>query len=70
MRRKGIAVLTAAALALSAPAAFADQGGVPHSPAQKPCPSKAKGKGPKREAPNDNGRKCGFNRGSDTDTNS
>jgi len=65
MRRKSIAVLTAAALALSAPAAFADQGGVPHSPQgppTKPCPSKAKGKGPKKDAPNTNGRKCGFNR--------
>jgi hypothetical protein len=60
MRRKSIAVLTAAALALSAPAAFADKGGVPHS--TQPCPSKAKGKGPKKDAPNTNGRKCGFNR--------
>jgi hypothetical protein len=60
MRRKSVAVLAAAALALAAPAAFADKGGVPHS--TKPCPSKAKGKGPKKAAPNQKGKKCGFNR--------
>jgi hypothetical protein len=60
VRRKSIAIITAAALALAAPAAFADRGGVPHS--TKPCPTKAKGKGPKHEAPNDHGKKCGFNR--------
>jgi hypothetical protein len=59
MRRKSVAVLTAAVLALAAPAAFADRGGVPHS--TKPCPSKSKGNGPKHTAPNDKGKKCGFN---------
>jgi hypothetical protein len=58
MRRKSVAVLAAAALALAAPAAFAGKGGVPHS--TKPCPSKAKGKGPKKAAHNDKGKKCGF----------
>jgi hypothetical protein len=61
MRRKSIAFITAAALTIGAPAAFADKGGVPHS--SKPCPSKAKkGKGPKKDAPNTHGKKCGFNR--------
>jgi hypothetical protein len=60
-RRKGVAILTAAAVALTAPTAFANQGGVPHS--TKPCPKKAKGHGPKHGAPNTKGNKCGFNRG-------
>jgi hypothetical protein len=60
MRPKAIAILTAAALTVGAPAAFADKGGVPHS--TKPCPTKSKGKGPKHEARNDHGKKCGFSR--------
>jgi hypothetical protein len=59
MSRKSVAIITAAALAVASPAAFADQGGVPHS--TKPCPSKSKGKGPKKGAPNTHGKKCGFN---------
>jgi hypothetical protein len=58
MRRVAV-VATGAALALSFPAAsaVADKGGVPHS--DKPC--KAKKKQKKHSAPNDNGKKCGFN---------
>jgi hypothetical protein len=37
----------------------ADQGGVPHS--DKPCPAKKAKKKPKKPAPNDKGKKCGFN---------
>ena len=49
----------AAALCVAVPgAALADQGGVPHS--TKPCKSKANGNGPKKDAPNDKGKKCGF----------
>jgi len=61
MRRVAVLV-TGAALAISIPVASsgADQGGVPHN--TKPCPSKAKGHGPKKDAKNDNGKKCGFNR--------
>jgi hypothetical protein len=58
MRR--VAVLaTGAVLALSFPAAsaVADQGGVPNS--DKPCSAKKKQK--KHSAPNDKGKKCGFN---------
>ena len=59
--RKLVALATAAALALALPtAALGDRGGVPHS--TKPCPSKSKGKGPKKAAPNGKGKKCGFNR--------
>jgi hypothetical protein len=60
-RRKGVAILAAAAVALTAPVAFANRGGVPHS--TKPCASKAQGNGPKKPAPNTKGNKCGFNRG-------
>ena len=65
MRRKGVAVLVAAAFAVSAPLAFADRGGVPHNPHGALCPSKAVGhaQGPKNTAHNTLGRKCGFNRG-------
>jgi hypothetical protein len=61
MRRVAVLV-TGAALAVSVPVAssVADQGGVPHN--NKPCPSKSKGHGPKKPAPNSNGKKCGFNR--------
>jgi hypothetical protein len=59
--RKLIALVTAAVLSMAVPtAALADQGGVPHS--TKPCPSKGKGKGPKKGPPNGKGKKCGFNR--------
>jgi hypothetical protein len=60
MRRKSVAIITAAVLAVAAPAAFADKGGVPHS--TTPCPSKAKGNGPKQAPHNTHGKKCGFNR--------
>jgi hypothetical protein len=57
--KKAAALATGMALALSFPAVgAADPGGVPHS--DKPCPAKGKGKGPKKDAPNDNGKKCGF----------
>jgi hypothetical protein len=57
--RKVAVLATGAVLALSFPAAsaVADQGGVPHS--SKPCSAKKKQK--KHTAPNDNGKKCGFN---------
>jgi hypothetical protein len=59
MRR--VAVLaTGVAMAISFPVAssVADQGGTPHN--SKPCPTKSKGHGPKKSAPNDKGKKCGF----------
>jgi hypothetical protein len=63
MLKKVAALATGAALALSFPAAVsADKGGVPNSNSQKPCPTK--GKGAKKDAPNDHGKKCGFNKGS------
>jgi hypothetical protein len=65
MRSKGIAVLAAAAMALAAPVAFANPGGVPNNPHGKPCPSKAVGhaQGPNITEPNPGkGRKCGFHR--------
>lgn len=56
--KKVAALATGAALALSFPAVgSANQGGVPNS--DKPCPAKGKKK-PKKPAPNDNGKKCGF----------
>jgi hypothetical protein len=56
---KVAALATGVALALSFPAAStANKGGVPNS--DKPCPAKGKGKGPKKPAPNDKGKKCGF----------
>jgi hypothetical protein len=36
----------------------ADKGGVPHN--TKPCPAKKAKKHPKKPAPNDKGKKCGF----------
>jgi hypothetical protein len=58
-RRKLVALVGAAALCVAVPgAALADQGGVPHS--TKPCKSKANGNGPKKDAPNTKGKKCGF----------
>jgi hypothetical protein len=59
--RTAAVLATGAAMALSFPlaGAVADQGGVPHS--SKPCPTKSKGHGPKKSAPNDKGKKCGFN---------
>jgi len=43
----------------------ADQGGVPNSHSRNhPC--KAKGKGAKKPAPNNQGKKCGFNKGTTT----
>jgi hypothetical protein len=59
LRRKSVAIITAGALAIAVPAAVADQGGVPHN--TKPCPTKSKGNGPKKPAPNTHGKKCGFN---------
>jgi hypothetical protein len=57
-RHKGVAILAAAAVALTAPVALANQGGIPQS--TKPCPSKAQGHGPKKPQPNNKGKKCGF----------
>jgi hypothetical protein len=55
--------LAAFATCLGIAAAFpvmssADQGGVPHG--DKPCPAKKAKKHPKKPAPNDKGKKCGF----------
>ena len=61
--RKLAVLVTGAALAISLPVAssVADQGGTPHN--TKPCPSKSKGHGPKKEDPQkDHGKSCGFNR--------
>jgi hypothetical protein len=56
--KKVAALATGAALALSFPvASSASQGGVPNS--DKPCPAKDKKK-PKKPAPNEKGKKCGF----------
>ena len=62
MRRRMIALLTAGAFALAMPTAgVADRGGVPNAHSGV-CVCKGKGAGPKREAPNDKGKKCGFHR--------
>jgi hypothetical protein len=62
-RRRLVALVSAAALGVAVPtAALANQGGVPNNPHNKPCPSKSKGHGPKKSAPNNKGKKCGFNR--------
>jgi len=63
--------LAAFATCLGIAAAFpvvssADQGGVPNS--QKPCPEKKAKKKPKKPAPNDKGKKCGFNTTTTTTT--
>jgi hypothetical protein len=42
----------------------ADKGGVPHG--DKPCPTKKAKKKPKKPAPNDKGKKCGFEGGTTT----
>lgn len=57
--RKVAALVTGVALAFSFPVAssVADKGGEPHS--TKPCAAKKKQK--KHSAPNDKGKKCGFN---------
>ena len=65
MMRKVAVLLTGSALALSFPVAnsVANSGGIPNggNGASKPCPHKgSQGKGPKKSAPNGNGRKCGF----------
>jgi hypothetical protein len=73
LRRRLVALAGAAALsvAVAVPgAALADRGGVPHNPHMKPCPSKSKGNGPKKDAPNDKGKKCGFHRGNSNGENS
>ncbi len=67
MRKLG-ALTTGVALAFSFPAAsLADKGGVPNANSEKPkvkkpCPAKGKGNGPKKPAPNTNGKKCGFHK--------
>ncbi len=60
--RKLAALVTGVALAFSFPVAssLGDAGGVPNSHA-KPCKTKTKGNGPKKPAPNNKGKKCGFN---------
>ena len=55
--------LAAFATCLGIAAAFpvvssADKGGVPHG--DKPCPTKKAKKKPKKPAPNNKGKKCGF----------
>jgi hypothetical protein len=59
--RKLTAVAAATALALSAPAAALADHGERHGP-KGPCPTlgKQQGSGPKKPPPNNNGRKCGF----------
>jgi hypothetical protein len=59
--------LAAFATCLGIAAAFpvvssADKGGVPNG--DKPCPAKKAKKKPKKPAPNDKGKKCGFETGS------
>jgi hypothetical protein len=44
----------------------ADKGGVPHN--TKPCSAKKAKKHPKKPAPNDKGKKCGFEAGTSTTT--
>ena len=60
LRRKLIALVSAAALCVAVPgAALAGQGGVPHS--TKPCKSKVHGNGPKKDDPQPSkGKSCGF----------
>jgi hypothetical protein len=63
--------LAAFATCLGIAAAFpvvssADKGGVPHG--DKPCPAKKAKKKPKKPAPNDKGKKCGFETGTTTTT--
>jgi hypothetical protein len=63
--------LAAFATCLGIAAAFpvvssADKGGVPNG--DKPCPAKKAKKKPKKPAPNDKGKKCGFEAGSTTTT--
>jgi hypothetical protein len=65
--------LAAFATCLGIAAAFpvvssADKGGVPHG--DKPCPAKKAKKKPKKPAPNDKGKKCGFETGTTTATTS
>jgi hypothetical protein len=65
--------LAAFATCLGIAAAFpvvssADQGGVPHG--GKACPAKKAKKKPKKPAPNDKGKKCGFENGATTTTTS
>jgi hypothetical protein len=61
--RKVAVLVTGSALALSFPVAssVANQGGVPNSHSGT-CKSKGQGNGPKKPAPNDKGKKCGFNK--------
>jgi len=65
LTRRLAVLLTGSALALSLPIAssVANQGGVPNGgngQSNKPCPQK--GKGAKKPAPNDHGKKCGFHK--------
>lgn len=68
VRRRLIALVSAAALSVAVPtAALADEGGDPHS--TKPCPtlpSQSKAKGPKKAHKDNNGKdkgkKCGHHR--------
>jgi hypothetical protein len=57
--RKLAAFVTCLGLAAAFPAmSSAERGGVPHS--NKPCSAKKAKKHPKKPAPNDKGKKCGF----------
>jgi hypothetical protein len=57
--RKLAAFVTCLGIAAAVPAvSSADKGGVPHG--DKACPAKKAKKHPKKPAPNDKGKKCGF----------
>jgi hypothetical protein len=65
--RKLAAFVTCLGIAAAFPVmSSADKGGVPHG--DKPCPAKKAKKKPKKPAPNDKGKKCGFETGSTTTT--
>jgi hypothetical protein len=65
MRRRMIALVTVVGVALAVPAAgTADKAGAPNAHSGI-CVCKGKGQGPKREAPNTKGKKCGFHRHDD-----
>ena len=66
MTRTIAVLVTGAALALSLPVAssVANRGGVPNggNGSSQPCPHKGNGNGPKKPAPNSQGKKCGFDK--------
>ena len=65
--RKLAAFVTCLGIAAAFPVvSSADMGGVPHG--DKPCPTMKAKKHPKKPAPNDKGKKCGFETGTTTAT--